>query len=170
MKMKTLQFILLITVLSVSSVTTTVAQKFAFINSQELINDLPEVKEANSNIEAFQTQLQRKGQEMIKVLQEKYATIEKDRDNYSPLQLEEEAKKLQAEESKIVEFEKNSQQKIVDKSETLLAPIRNKIEAAIQDVADENGYDYVFDYSTGMVLYASDEANIGPLVKAKLGL
>lgn len=168
--MRTLQFIVLVAAIMIGSVTATTAQKFAYINSQELINDLPEVKEANSNIEAFQSQLQRKGQEMIKALQDKYAMIEQSREQYSPIQLEEEGKKLKAEEAKIVEFEQTSQQKILEKSETLLTPIRQKIETAIQAVADENGYDYVFDYSTGMVLYASSEANIGPLVKAKLGL
>ena len=168
--MKTLQFIVLIAAITLGSMNSATAQKFAYINSQLLINDLPEVKEANSNIEAFQAQLQRKGQEMVKALQDKYAAIERDRDNYSPMQLEEEGKKLQAEEAKILEFEQSSQQKILEKSETLLAPIRTKIEKAIKDVSDENGYDYVFDYSTGMVLYASEETNIGPLVKAKLGL
>ncbi len=152
------------------STSSTIAQKFGFINSQEIIQNLPEVKEANSNIEAFQTQLQKKGQEMIQVLQAKYQEIEKNRDQYSPVQLEAEAQKLKSEETKILEFEQSSQQKILEKSETLLAPIRTKIEQAIQDVADENGYDYVFDYSLGFVLYADPSTDLGPLVKAKLGM
>lgn len=162
--------LLLILGLILATVTSITAQKFAYINSQELINDLPEVKEANSNIEAFQSQLQRKGQEMIQSLQTKYAAVEQNRDSYSPVQLEQEAQKLKDEEAQILQFEQSSQQKILEKSETLLAPIRTRIEEAIKQVANENGYDYVFDYSMGLVLYANEETNIGPLVKAKLGL
>ncbi len=167
MKSTNLFLILCICFASVSSLT---AQKFAYINSQELISELPEVKEANSNIEAFQSQLQRKGQEMIQALQTKYAAVEQNRDSYSPIELEQEAQKLKDEEAQILQFEQSSQQKILEKSETLLAPIRTRIEAAIKEVADENGYDYVFDYSMGLVLYANEETNIGNLVKAKLGL
>ena len=160
----------LILCLFVATATSLTAQKFAYINSQELLSQLPEVKEANSNIEAFQSQLQRKGQEMIQALQTKYAAVEQNRDSYSPIELEQEAQKLKDEETQIIQFEQSSQQKILEKSETLLAPIRSRIEAAIKEVADENGYDYVFDYSMGLVLYASEETNIGALVKAKLGM
>ena len=38
------------------------AQKFGYINSQELIQNLPEVKEANAEIETLKTQLQKKGE------------------------------------------------------------------------------------------------------------
>lgn len=162
--------ILLLLSLFLASATSLTAQKFAYINSQELINELPEVKEANSNIEAFQSQLQKKGQEMIKALQAKYAAVEQNRDSYSPIELEQEAQKLKDEEAQILQFEQSSQQKILEKSETLLAPIRVRIEEAIKQVADENGYDYVFDYSMGLVLYANEDTNIGDLVKAKLGL
>jgi outer membrane protein len=167
--MKAYKFILLLAVVFCTSSMVS-AQKFGYINSQELIQQLPEVKEANSNIEAYQSQLQRKGQEMIQSLQTKYETIEKNRANYSPVQLEAEAQKLKDEENKIIEFEQSSQQKILEKSEMLLQPIREKIQNAIDAVAKENGYTYVFDYSMGFVLYADSSTNIGSMVKAKLGL
>lgn len=146
------------------------AQKIGYVNSQEIINEMPAVKEANSNIEAFQSQLQRKGQEMVQALQTKYADIEKNRDNYSPVQLEQEAQKLKEEEAKILEFDQTSQQKILEKSESLLAPIRQKIQDAINQVSKDKGFDYVFDYSLGFVLYADPSTDISSDVKAKLGL
>jgi outer membrane protein len=43
---------------------------------------------------------------------------------------------------------------------------------AIQAVAKENGYTYVFDGSpgVGVLLYADETTNITPLVKAKLNI
>ena len=152
--------------------TTLAAQKFGYVNTQEIIQNLPEVKEANSNIEAFQMQLQKKGQEMLQAFQTKYQDLERRQQEglISPKELEIEAQKLKEEEGKILEFEQNSQQKIVEKSESLLSPIRERIQQAINDVSAENGYTYVFDYSTGFILFADSSADVGPLVKAKLGI
>lgn len=148
------------------------AQKFGYINSQEVIQNIPEVKEANSNIETYTTQLQKKGQEMLKALQAKYEALEKKRaqGELSPKQIEVEAQGLQQEELAIGKFEQESSQNIMKKQESLLGPIREKIQKAIDDVAAENGYTYIFDYSMGIILYADKSTDVSGLVKAKLGL
>ena len=148
------------------------AQKFGYINSQELIQNMAEVREANANIETYKTQLQKKGEEMVKKLQTKYQSLEQKRaqGELSPKQLEVEAQSLQSEEVQIAQFEQDSQQKIIDKSETLLKPIRDKIQNAINAVAAENGYQYIFDASLGVILYADDTTDVSNLVRTKLGL
>lgn len=148
------------------------AQKFGYINSQELIQNMAEVKEANANIETYKTQLQKKGEEMVKKLQTKYQSLEQKRaqGELSPKQLEVEAQTLQSEEVKIAQFEQESQQQIIDKSETLLKPIRDKIQNAINEVAAENGFQYIFDASLGIILYADDTTDVSTQVKAKLGM
>jgi len=166
--MKTFRKLLIVAVAFASFSMTASAQKFGYINSQELISQLPEEKEANANIETLKTQLQKKGQEMITALQTKYSRLEADRDNYSPKQLEAEAGKLKAEEQKIAEFDQSSQQRIMTKSEELLKPIQDKINVAIKQVAEENGYTYIFDASLGVVLYADPGTDVTTLVKAKL--
>ncbi|NNE27093.1 MAG: OmpH family outer membrane protein [Saprospiraceae bacterium] len=148
------------------------AQNFGYINSQILIQDIPEVKEANSNIETFRTQLQKKGQEMLQALQTKAQDLERRQaqGEISPIQLEEESAKLQQEQQTILAFEQESQQKILKKSEDLLTPIRDRIQKAIDDVAAEKSFDYIFDTSTGFVLYADESTDVTALVKAKLGM
>lgn len=148
------------------------AQKVGYVDTQELIQSIPEVKEANSNIETFRKQLQKKGQDMIQSFQAKYAALEqkRDRGELSPKQLEDEAKKLGEEEQQIRKFDLESQQKIVKKSEALLQPLRDKIQTAIDAVAAENGYLYIFDYSTGFVLFADQSTDVSALVRAKLGM
>ena len=148
------------------------AQKFGYINTQELIASVPSVKEANSNIETYTKQLQGKYENMIKSLQTKYQALEAKQQTgeISPKQLEAEAQLLKAEEQKIAEFEQSSQQKIASKGETLLKPLRDQIQKAIDDVAAENGYDYIFDASMGVILYADKVTDVSALVKTKLGL
>ena len=148
------------------------AQKFGFINSQELISQLPEVKEANAKIETLKKQLQKKGQDMIATLQQKYEDLQKKQVDglLSPKEIEIEAAKLKEEEGQLGTFEQTSQQKIYEKSEELLAPIQGKINNAIKEVATENGYTYIFDASLGLVLYADPGTDVSSLVKAKLGI
>lgn len=148
------------------------AQKFGYINSQQLMQDIPEVKEANANIETFRTQLQKKGQDMVKGLQAKYADLQRKQESgeIAPKQLEEEAQKLKEEEAALMKFEQDSQQKILKKSEDLIQPLMDKINTAIKEVAAESGFDYIFDYSTGFVLFADESTDVSDLIKAKLGL
>jgi outer membrane protein len=148
------------------------AQKFGYINSQVLIGQIPQVKEANANIETLQKQLEKQGQEMVASLQTKYQALEKKQTQgeISRVQLEAEAQGLKQEEANIAKFQQESQQKIYEKSESLLKPIRDRIQTAIDDVAKENNFQYVFDQAVGILLYADDSTDITPLVKAKLGI
>lgn len=148
------------------------AQKFGYINSQALITGIPEVKEAEANLETFQGQLEKQGQDMLAKLQTKYQDLERKQaqGEISPKQLEVEAEGLKMEEQKLMEFQQSSQQKIMEKSESLLKPIRDRIQTAIDEVADEEGYTYIFDASTGFVLYADSSNDISTLVKSKLGI
>lgn len=146
------------------------AQKYGYVNSREILNEIPEVKEANANLDAFKLQLQKKGQEMVQALQEKAKELERKQASgeISPKQLEEEAKKLQEEEEKIREFERTSQEKLYKKGEELLKPIQDKANAALKQLAQEGGYDYIFDSGMGIILYADESTNLNQKLKAKL--
>lgn len=148
------------------------AQKFGYLNSQALVTGIPEVKEAEANLETFQQQLEKQGQDMLAKLQTKYQELERKQaqGEISPKQLEVEGEALKMEEQKLLEFQQNSQQKIMEKSESLLKPIRDKIQSAIDAVAAENSFTYIFDSSTGFVLYADSSTDVSDLVKAKLGI
>ena len=56
------------------------------------------------------------------------------------------------------------------KREELYKPILERVNAAMQAVAKENGYLLVFDTSTNVLLYADEALDVTNLVKAKLGL
>ena len=52
----------------------------------------------------------------------------------------------------------------------LLEPILAKARKAIEDVATEGSFTYIFDKSSGNILYAKESENVIALVKKKLGL
>jgi len=164
--------IMIVAILTVGLASGVQAQKFGYINSQELMSQIPEIKEAEANIETLKKQLQKKGQDMITALQTKYAQLQKRQESgeLSPLQLEQEGTKLREEEARIGEFDRSSQEKVYTKTTELLSPIQEKINNAIKEVARDNGYTYIFDTGLGVVLYADPGADVSNLVKAKLGI
>ena len=74
------------------------------------------------------------------------------------------------EEKKILDFQKEIQEKIAKKREELYGPILDKVDTAIKEVAKDGGYTMVFNADTQILLYADDETNLTDKVKAKLGM
>jgi outer membrane protein len=72
--------------------------------------------------------------------------------------------------ARIQEFQENAEKKLQDRQQEVLKPIIDRAKKAIEDVAKENGYTYIFDTSVGALLYQQDSEDILPLVKKKLGL
>ncbi len=146
------------------------AQKVAYINSAVLMQDLPEIKQADSNLNAFQTQLQKKGEQMVTALQAKYQEVAKKQSagEISPKQLEEESNKLKEEEAKITQFEQDMNKQVSEKRQALYQPILDKINGFIDEAAKKLGYDYVLDSSTGILLFAEDKYDITADVRHKM--
>jgi outer membrane protein len=154
------------------SLTFASAQKIGYVNSVALLQEIPEVKQANSKLEDLTKQLQKKGQGMLEEFQTKYQELQRKeaQGELSPKQLEEEGKRLREEEIKINQYEQDMQRQVAEKQKDLLQPILDRVNNLIADVAKENGYTYVLDSSSGVILFAEDVNDITALVKGKLGL
>jgi len=151
------------------------AQKFGYLNSTVILSEMSEVKQADANMEALQKQLQKKGQQMLQEYQTKVQALQKKEQagELSPKQIEDEAKKLEAEQQKIASYEQDMIKQMTEKRNTLLKPIFDRVESAIQSVAKENGYNYIFDTNAAqgrMILYADEKNDVTSLVKSKLGM
>ena len=148
------------------------AQKFGFCNSTVLLSELAEVKAADSDLKDFQSQLTKRGQEMVKALQEKAAELERKKElgTISQNDYATQATKLGEEEEKIKAYEQEVYTKLGEKRKILFDPILEKVNTAMKAVAEENKFTYVFDSSTQVILYADESLDVTKLVKAKLGV
>ena len=163
-----------IALMVLATVSTAQTAKFGYVDSGSLLEAMPKVKEAESNLEALNKQLQAKGQKMMEDFQLKYQDLERkvQAGDITPKDQETQAALLEEERNKIVAFDQEMQKQLTEKRESLLTPILDEVRNAIQAVAKENGYTYVFDGSpgVGVLLYADETTNITPLVKAKLNI
>ncbi|MCW5924807.1 MAG: OmpH family outer membrane protein [Saprospiraceae bacterium] len=148
------------------------SQKFGHCNSAELLLQLPEVKAADSDLQAFQTQLTKRGQERVKAFQDAAAELErkKSQGTISPKDFDAQYAKLEQERENITKYEEEVYQKLAQKREELYKPLLDKVNKAMSDVAAENGFALVFDSSTDVVIYADESLNVINLVKTKLGI
>ena len=91
--------------------------------------------------------------------------------NSNALIIKTKAEELQTLDQRSQTFQQMAEQSISDKRTELFKPIQDKAIKAVNDVAAENGFTYIFDTAGGMIVYSAPESqDIFPLVKAKLGL
>jgi outer membrane protein len=164
MKMAVLALVLVATAASVQ------AQQFGYVNSQAILAEMPEVKQAEANLEALQQQLQKRLQASMEQLQADYIEIQRqvEQGELSPRQQETEAQKLQTRQQELAGEEQGMVQQIQKKREELLNPIYDKVNNAIKEVAKEKGYTFIFDQA--VLLYGEEALDVSADVKAKLDI
>mgnify|MGYP000737113437 CR=1 FL=1 len=144
--------------------------KLGYINSLELLSEMPEVAVADKAIENFAKSLETQYTTMLKEYETKGAAYEAGYQNWTPSILQLKQKELIDLETRIGDFQQSIQEDIAAKRESKYAPILEKADVAIKAVAAEGNYTYIFDASTGSILFAAESENIISKVKAKLGL
>ncbi len=161
-------FLVLALLLSVSMM----GQKFGYMDSNELVAEMPDVKQADAKLETLQKQLQKQGQQKLQALQQKAQDLErKERQGeIAPKKLQEEAEKLQAEQMELQQFEQDMQRQVMQKRQELYQPIFDKINTVIEEIAKEKEYTYIFDLSAGSILYADESKDITSMVRQRLGI
>lgn len=169
--MKKLTYILLLTFFCLGSQYVS-AQKFGYLNSAMLLSEHPDVKVADSELETLQTQYSARIQKKVEELKAKYTELgEKDKaGTIPPKDLQEQVKKLQEQEGALQQEEQQLQSDLMKKREQLYQPIIDTINDAIKEVAEEGGYQYIFDQSQGALLWADESEDVSALVKTKLGI
>jgi len=169
-----MKYILGLAICLLIGATTTNAQKFGYVDSNAILESMPKVKEAESNLDALNKQLQAKGQKMMQDFQAKYEELQRkvQAGEITPKDQDTQSAALEEQRNTIVQFDQDMQNQMAQKRDTLLAPILTEVRNAITAVAKDGGYTYVFDGSpgVGVLLYADETTNLTAQVKAKLGL
>jgi outer membrane protein len=146
--------------------------KFGHVNSDELIQALPEFDSAKVKLDKFQKELVNALELMSVELNNKNDAYTKESKNLTDIVRKTKEQELMDMQKRIQDFQTGAQQQMQDKQAELFQPILAKVDKAIKDVGKENGYLYIFDVAKGALLYFDDtkSTNVLPLARAKLGL
>jgi outer membrane protein len=146
------------------------AQKFGYVDLQELMQLMPEYKKANTDMEAFGKSLEDELKKLSDEFQKKVADYQKVEKTLNEAIRDLKQKELQDMQSRIQEFQQAAQENIRKKEADLLKPIIEKAKTAISQVAKEGSYSYIFDSSVAGFLYKPEGDNVLGSVKKKLGI
>lgn len=142
--------------------------KIGYISSQELVSIMPETRKADSTLQDLRNVLIQSATEKQNAFYAAFEKFNKDSATYSAsvksvkkAELTKMGQELSGEEERI-------QQQLQQRQQELLAPINKKAYEAVQGVAKENGYGYVFEKEALLVAPPGDD--ILPMVAKKLNI
>ena len=146
--------------------------KFGHINSDELIQAMPEYDSATVKLEKYRKELVNALELMTVELNTKNDAYQKESKNLSDIVKQTKEQELMDMNKRIQDFQTNAQTQLQNKQTEVFQPIYARVDKAIKDVGKENGFLYVFDVAKGALLYFDEtkSINVMPLVKTKLGL
>jgi len=163
---------LIVTGLLLASATSAFAQtaKLGHIDRQELMLALPERKDAETKMQAFATQLDNKLKAMGEEYQAKVKEIQAGFDTMTQTQKEAAQREVGELEQRITTAQEQAKEDLAKQEQELMAPMLERSDKAIKEVANANGFTYIFDVSTGLILFYDKGEDIMPLVKKALNI
>jgi outer membrane protein len=145
--------------------------KFGHIDSRELLMSMPESDSAQAQIEKLAAEYEQQMEEMQVELNKKYDDYLQNRETYTNLIRQTKEADIQEMQQRIANFETMAQQDLQNQQSQLMRPILEKANNAVKEVAEENGFIYIFDVGSGNPVYWSEKSiDVLPLVKSKLGI
>ncbi len=129
---------------------TVFAQKFGHINSQQLIQSLPEFIKTNGEIEAQAKIFENDLQTMQQEIQKQAAAYDQAAATMSATQKEAKEKELMELQQKLQQTYQDNQQALQKMQQEKLQPILTKVQNAITNVGKAGGYVYIMDLSAGI--------------------
>lgn len=147
-------------------------QKHAHLNLGNILAMMPEVAEAEANMKNLRDSLVQVYEGRLEGLQNEYGAFQAEmaQGNVAPIDQQKKAQEFQQKQQQLVQFEQQIPTIMEIRRQQKLVPILERIDQAVKEVANENGYSMVFDTSGGAMLFAAETEDIMSLVKAKLGL
>ncbi|MEZ7838357.1 MAG: OmpH family outer membrane protein [Flavobacteriales bacterium] len=149
------------------------AQKFAYVDSQYILEHIPEYKQAQQQLDDLSYDWQEDIEKAYQEIDQLYRAYQTDKVLLTD-------KMRQTREDEIIQKEKDAKElqqqrfgtegDLFKKQEELIRPIQNQIYNAIQEFAKEGRYGVIFDKSSDLLmLYADDNLDKSEKILDKLG-
>ena len=144
--------------------------KIGYINFDLLENQMPETKTIRSQVDIYQKQFIDQLTVMNTELNSKGAEFQKGQATMTDAVRTAKQTELQDMSKRMQDYQQNAQQQVEAKTNELAKPMIDKARAAIQAVAKEKGYSYVFNSAQVQMLVFPEADDLMDSVKLKLGL
>lgn len=145
--------------LFVTSVSAFGQVKIGYMNTQEVLNQMPERNAVEQKLNDFIQQKRQELQERTAAFQDSVASIQQNQDELTQA----EEQQLAQMEASLQEFQQGLQQQIQQRRSQLLQPLYEKMDQAIATVAENKDLDFVINEATSTgenVIYYSESRDL----------
>ena len=121
------------------------AQKFGKVNTQTIMQSLPELSKVNGELEATAKQYENELKSMQEELQRQSEAYEKAKSTMNQTAQEQKEQELQSLYQKIQQTYQDNQQELQKLQQEKMQPVIAKVRNAIQNVGNAGGFTYIFE-------------------------
>lgn len=153
------------------------AQKIGFADLEVILAYMPEAQQVDRELNTYAQQLQTNLQNKQRYLQTKYAEYQQRAEEAGESLPESELQAMQEDlqniQSDIAKSQQESEQKLMIRRQDKLGPILDKVQGAIDALAEEEGYTYILNASssgTSVALFAGDQYNVTTNLMKRLNI
>ena len=166
--------IILLLVLTFTAFTSTFAQRFAFVDSDYILKHVPEYAAAQKQLTALSGQWQKEVDSRSQEIERLYKAYEADQVLLTVDMKKRREAEISDKEKAVKEFQRQKfgpDGELSKKSTALIKPIQDRITKAIQEVAEGEDLDMIFDKNSEIImLYANPRLDKSADVITRLGL
>jgi outer membrane protein len=146
--------------------------KIAYFNSDAIMKQLPDAQDAQKQLDQFVADWQQELNKMQDEWKKKFDEYDKRKLIMTEQRRADAERELREMDQKIVDYRTlkfGQNGELFNKQNELMKPVQDRVFKAVQDVAREENYDYVFDKSGDILLmYANEKFDLTQKVFAKL--
>jgi len=150
------------------------AQKFAYVDSEYILENVPEYQAAQKELDKLSTQWQTEMEKRYKDIEALYAAYQAEQVLLTPEMKAKRENAIIAKEEAAKEFQREKfgvEGALFQKREELIKPIQDKVYEGIKEVVAQYGYDMIFDKSTqSNILFADEKLDKSDVVLRKMGI
>ncbi|GEM_PF-1496446 len=141
----------------------------AYVDYDGLISDLPDIMEADRQLQALNAEWEQRMEQEFNTFQAKVQQYQNMAEEglLSPREIQEKEQELEQERDKVVALQNEMEREVRAKRNELLRPLIEKLDTAITQVAQEKGIHYVLDSSAGDLLFFEEANDISREVRER---
>ncbi len=165
--------ILLTAIVALASVFGANAQKFAMIDMDYILKNVPAYERANEQLNQVSKKWEGEIDAILRDVESQYKKYQSEAVFLSDTQKKKAEEEIMQKEKQASDLKKKyfgNEGELFKKRQSLMGPIQDEIYTAVKDICDQRGYQLVLDRASGgSIIYASPKIDISDEVLQKLG-
>ena len=156
------RFVVCLILATALTVSADAQSKIGYINSESVMQTLPEAIDAQKTLDGLVAQWEAELQKMQTDWKKKYDEYDKKKLVLTDVARADQEKELRALDQSIQDYRNKKfgqNGELFQKQNEIMKPIQNKIFQVLEDIAKEDNYDYIFDKSGQVLLVYANEKN-----------